>query len=390
MNPLHTRSLNGGRVLAGLLAVLLAGCDGGTSRVAAEAAPSSTADSGTPAHAGEADEGSVLLTPAQVAASGIETVAVGRGGGGSLRLSGRVEPAAGARAAVSATLTGRVEQVLVAPGSAVRRGQPLAVVVSGEAAVLRANAVAAAAEAQAARLAHRRDQALVDQGVVARQDLEATHARAQAAQAQAAAAQAQAVANGSPDQQGRLRITSPVDGVVGSVQVTPGAVVAAGSPVADIADPSRNELVFTAPPAVAAKVAPGMALEVSGPTGSFGARVIGSAADVRQPGGAAIIRATADAALLPAAGSALSAVVVVDTTPGTLDVPSDAVQNVDGSTAVFVAIDGGFRAQPVLTGRRAGDRIEVLSGLQGNERVAGANAFLLKAELAKGDAEHGH
>jgi cobalt-zinc-cadmium efflux system membrane fusion protein len=211
---------------------------------------------------------------------------------------------------------------------------------------------------------------------VARQDLEATHARAQAAQAQAAAAQAQAVANGSPDQQGRLRITSPVDGVVGSVQVTPGAVVAAGSPVADIADPSRNELVFTAPPAVAAKVAPGMALEVSGPTGSFGARVIGSAADVRQPGGAAIIRATA--------------VVVVDTTPGTLDVPSDAVQNVDGSTAVFVAIDGGFRAQPVLTGRRAGDRIEVLSGLQGNERVAGANAFLLKAELAKGDAEHGH
>ena len=36
------------------------------------------------------------------------------------------------------------------------------------------------------------------------------------------------------------------------------------------------------------------------------------------------------------------------------------------------------------------DRIEILGGLTGNERIVGANAFLLKAELAKGEAEHGH
>jgi membrane fusion protein, heavy metal efflux system len=45
---------------------------------------------------------------------------------------------------------------------------------------------------------------------------------------------------------------------------------------------------------------------------------------------------------------------------------------------------------PVLAGRRAGGRIEVLNGLTGSERIAGSNAFLLKAELAKGEAEHGH
>ena len=44
----------------------------------------------------------------------------------------------------------------------------------------------------------------------------------------------------------------------------------------------------------------------------------------------------------------------------------------------------------VLAGRRAGGRIEILNGLSGDERVAGTNAFLLKAELAKGEAEHGH
>ncbi|MDA4517108.1 hypothetical protein NZA43_10745, partial [Escherichia coli] len=81
-----------------------------------------------------------------------------------------------------------------------------------------------------------RDKALVEQGVVARQDLETSHARAMAAQAQADAAQAQATANGAPDASGRVRITSPVAGIVGNVQVTPGGVVAAGSVVADVAD----------------------------------------------------------------------------------------------------------------------------------------------------------
>ena len=38
----------------------------------------------------------------------------------------------------------------------------------------------------------------------------------------------------------------------------------------------------------------------------------------------------------------------------------------------------------------AGRLIEILNGLSGNERIAGTNAFLLKAELAKGEAEHGH
>ena len=51
---------------------------------------------------------------------------------------------------------------------------------------------------------------------------------------------------------------------------------------------------------------------------------------------------------------------------------------------------GGFRAVPVLAGRQAGGRTEIMRGLNGTERIAGANAFLLKAELAKGEAEHGH
>lgn len=379
---------------AALLGALLAGCTGTAQTPTAAAddghghAPGSAEN--TTGNAPEADEGVVALTPEQIKASSIEVVAVGRGGGGSTRLSGRVEPSIGARASVASSVTGRVERVLVAPGTAVKQNQTLAIVLSGEAAVFRANALAAAAEAKAARLAHGRDRALVEQGVVARQDLETSHARAMAAQAQAAAAQAQAAVNGAPDASGRVRITSPVAGIVGNVQVTPGGVVAAGSVVAEVADPAMNELVFTAPPALAAQVTPGMTLEVSVPGGSFTATVTGSAADVRQQGGVAVIRAMPVNAALPPAGSPVSAVVVTEAQGDALSVPADAVQNVDGRSAVFVAVEGGFKAQPVLAGRRAGDRIEILGGLTGSERIVGANAFLLKAELAKGEAEHGH
>ena len=338
----------------------------------------------------EGEEGLVVLTQPQIEASGIQVVAVGRGGGSETRLSGRVESAIGARAAVAATIGGRVERVIVAPGTSVSAGQPLAVIVSGEAATMRANADAARAEAEAARLVYQRDQALVTQGVVARQELEASRARSLAADAAARAAAAQVAAAGSPDAGGRATITSPVAGIVGAVQVTPGGFVAAGDLVANVSDPAQTELVFSAPPALAAQIAPDARIEVTGATESFSAVVIGVAADVREQGGMAIIRARPESGMLPPAGSPVSGVVVAAGQDDTLTVPVDAVQTVEGRSVVFVTDEKGFRVTPVLAGRRAGDRVEILNGLSGDERVAGSNAFLLKAELAKGEAEHGH
>src|SRR5690606_28633933 len=301
-----------------------------------------------------------------------------------------VEHAIGARASVAAAIGGRVERVIVAPGTPVDVGAPLAVIVSGEAAVVRASADAARAEAEAARLARERDQALVAEGVVARQELEASRARSLAADAAARAAAAQVAAAGSPDAGGRVTITSPVAGIVGAVQVTPGGFVTAGDIVANVADPAQTELVFSAPPALASQVAPGMRIEVTAPNGSFSAVVIGAAADVGAQSSMAIIRARPESGPLPPAGSPVSGVVVASGDDSTLTVPADAVQTVQGRPVVFVADGAGFRAKPVLTGRRAGGHIEILNGLSGDERVAGANAFLLKAELAKGEAEHGH
>jgi cobalt-zinc-cadmium efflux system membrane fusion protein len=338
----------------------------------------------------EAPEGVVLLSASQIQAAGIHVVGLAQGGGGETRLSGRVEPVIDGRAVVAASVGGRVERVLAVPGQRVRVGQPLAVLVSGDAATFRADADAAGAEAEAARQAYQRDRNLLDQGVVARQDVEASRARSLSADAAARAARARSAAAGSPNASGRLQVTSPIAGVVTKVQVGPGGFVAQGGIVAEVSNPERVELVFRAPPTLAGSVQPGSTLRVTGPHGDFDAVVTGVAADADGASSATIIRARATGGQALPAGSAVSGAVVTGKAAGGLTVPSEAVQTVEGSSVVFVEVAGGFKAVPVLTGRQAGGRTEILRGLTGSERIAGANAFLLKAELAKGEAEHGH
>jgi len=337
------------------------------------------------------EEGVVELTAAQIEAVGISVVSVTGGGGGETRLSGRVEPMIDARAAVAAAVAGSVERVLVAPGQTVRAGQPLVILVSGDAAALRADADAAQATAVAAEQAHRREEDLASQGVIARRDAEVAHAQALGAEAAARAARARATAAGSPNASGRLSISSPIAGVVTGVKVGPGGFAPQGSVVVEVTNPAHIEMVFNAPPALAASVRPGSTIRVATPQGDVTGVVTGVAAGGQTDSGATIIRARPTGGVMPPAGSAVTgAIVTGEAVSGGVTVPSEAVQTVEGATVVFVRTETGFRATPVLVGRQAGGRTEIVRGLTGSERIAGTNAFLLKAELAKGEAEHGH
>jgi cobalt-zinc-cadmium efflux system membrane fusion protein len=73
-----------------------------------------------------------------------------------------------------------------------------------------------------------------------------------------------------------------------------------------------------------------------------------------------------------------------------VSVPADALQALHDDTVVFEAVDGGFRARPVKTGRTDGKRVEIVRGLAAGTPVAVTNTFLLKAELGKAGAEHQH
>lgn len=112
----RTPKLNKTWLMAGAAVVVLLGGGGlyllnSQSKAAPEAVEDSPADEGAEA---ATEEGVVELSPAQIEAVGITVVAVGGGGGGEVRLSGRVEPMVDGRAAVAASVAGRVERVLVA------------------------------------------------------------------------------------------------------------------------------------------------------------------------------------------------------------------------------------------------------------------------------------
>jgi cobalt-zinc-cadmium efflux system membrane fusion protein len=352
--------------------------------------PASDAEHAEDGHAEEeASAGFVSLTPQAAAAAGVSIVAVERGGGAELKLPGRVAFAPSAEAAVDAPLAGTVIRVHVGLGDRVSVGTPLATVRSADGGASRADVDAAAATVAAAQAAERRDRTLFDQGWVSQARLDVTAAEARRAEAALRAARARVGAQGGPGANGLTVVRSPIAGVVTRVAAAPGQYLHEEAlQVAAIADPSRVELVFEAPPSAAGLLQVGDRLEGA----IAGARAVSAVVAAIAPAnanGVVVVRARPSGEI-PPAGSVVSARIVTGGATGAIVVPLDAVQSLEGVPSVFVAEDGGFRAHPVVTGRTAEGRIEILSGLTGSERIAGAGAFLLKAELAKGEAEHGH
>jgi cobalt-zinc-cadmium efflux system membrane fusion protein len=71
-------------------------------------------------------------------------------------------------------------------------------------------------------------------------------------------------------------------------------------------------------------------------------------------------------------------------------VPQAAIQTIEGKPTVFVQTQEGFEARPVTLGRSNETHVEIIAGLNSRERYAVTETFLLKAELAKGEAGHEH
>ena len=345
-----------------------------------------------PAHEEEGEEhGQTDLVPlklADAAAAGVSVITPGRGGGADILLPGRVTLAANALAALGAPVSGTVERVHVSAGANVAAGSPIATLRSADAASGRASLDAAGAGVRAAQAAAARDRRLFDAGVVARQDWEASQAAAEKAQADHRAAQAQVHAMGGPGANGVTVLRSPIAGVVTRIETQVGGFLTQGALVAEIADQSRAEYVFDAPAAAAGSIRLGQMIHVQTPDGQEAPATISAVAPGASGGNTATVRATPSGRTAPV-GSVVSARVMTGSGEGgAIIVPSEAVQTVEGRPVVFVVEAGGFRAKPVTPGRVAAGSTEILRGLTGAERIAGKGAFLLKAELGKGEAGH--
>jgi cobalt-zinc-cadmium efflux system membrane fusion protein len=81
---------------------------------------------------------------------------------------------------------------------------------------------------------------------------------------------------------------------------------------------------------------------------------------------------------------------VFDPVRSPIAVPRQAIQTLEGRPVVFVAQGEHLAARPVTLGRTGRTKVEITRGLEAGERLAVENTFLVKADLAKGEAAHAH
>ncbi len=277
-----------------------------------------------------------------------------------------------------------------ASATPVKAGEAVALVESREAAGIAADRSAAVAKAALAHQELAREQRLYDQKVSPRQDVE--HAEAEARRAQAEARRAEAAAGAahvSADGRG-VMVTSPINGRITAATATLGSFVASETELFRVADPQRIQLEASVTAADAARIAPGDTAVVETPNG----RALAATVRATAPSLDAQTRSAGVILTLPSAEGVTPGQLVrvrirprSGTTGTGVVIPDEAVQSVGGRSVVFVRTPDGFRVQPVTLGGRGGGRAEIASGLKGGEQIATRNAFLLKAELGKGEAD---
>ncbi|MGH8454082.1 MAG: efflux RND transporter periplasmic adaptor subunit, partial [Nevskiales bacterium] len=89
-------------------------------------------------------------------------------------------------------------------------------------------------------------------------------------------------------------------------------------------------------------------------------------------------------------GLFVTANVKLSETEVTVVIPKTALEQLDNQTVVFKKTAEGFVPQKITTGREDHQSVEVLSGLNAGDEYVAEHAFVLKAELGKGEAEHEH
>lgn len=280
-------------------------------------------------------------------------------------------------ATVSSEVAGRLANVQVQEGAAVRVGDVVAIVEPYAYLDALHEAAAQLASAKATRdnaaLALDRERTLMRDGVSSTKNLEA--AKLALATAEAAMRTAQSKAESAQRLVDRTTVRAPLSGVVTRVTGRSGELVdgTAGTPILEIADSGALELAARAAPAEMLLFRPGQAATVS-----FGSlpglpmeatvRAVSPALD--QSGvGTVRLTLTAHGLELPL-GLFGSATVAIAEARDTIVVPAAALRSGGGAvTEVVLCGSDTARVQPVETGIRRGGVVEIVHGLEPGARV---------------------
>ena len=306
----------------------------------------------------------------------------------ALQLQANGNIAAWQEASVGAEVPGlRLATVNVNIGDVVKKGQVLATFaretteaesLQGKAALMHAEAAAESAKADADRARSIENTGALSKSQIAQYLTQEKVTRAQFEAAKAAYAASQV-------RLGNTQVRAPDDGVISARTATVGAVAGAGQELFRLVRQSRMEWRAEVTPAEVGQVKVGQKVEVTAASGLTVAGTVRAIAPTADPQTRNVL-VFAD---LPKhaelkAGTFARGQFQIGSSQA-LTVPAQAIVVRDGHNYVFViGADSKAGQRKVDTGRRAGDRVEVLQGLKADETVAVQGAgFLNEGDLVK-------
>ncbi len=366
---------------------------------------SAAAAAAAPAQA--ADQPHVIkLTPEQVQQAGIGIATAGPAPlRGSVDFPGEIRFNDDRTAHVVPRVAGVAQAVPANLGEQVARGQVLAVIASTALAEQRSELLAAQRREALARATYAREKTLWQEKISAEQDYQQARTALEEAQIAVQNARQKLEAIGASQGAGKdgkggkggslnqFALRAPFDGIIVEKHLSLGEAVKEDASVFTISDLSSvwAEFVVSARDLDQVRVGETVRIRSTASESQAEGKVSYVGALLGEQTRTAKARVTlANPGMAWRPGLFVTVSVLGAATQVPVTVAADAVQQVDGSSAVFVAVPGGFAAQPVKTGRSGGKLVEITEGLQAGARYAAANSFILKSELGKASAGHEH
>jgi RND family efflux transporter MFP subunit len=309
------------------------------------------------------------------------------------------------RATVSSKVTGKVVDVFIEEGQAVRKGQVLARLDDSQ---IRAALNVARAQLEAARRGAAEDEALlseaqltqsrlnqlVKEGVVGRAEVDSANATVESLKARIALARQQVEVAESQVRARETDLTdmvvrAPFDGVAISKDAQPGEMISPVSAgggftrtgIGTIVDMSSLEIEVDVSESYINRVRPGQPVEAvldAYPEWRIPAHVITTVPSADRQKATVRVRIAfekLDARLLPDMGVKVSFLAEPAPDPSDAPVrpllfmPKTAVRTVDSQSVVFVVHGDRVERRAVKLGREDGDLVEVLSGVAAGDRI---------------------
>lgn len=310
----------------------------------------------------------VVLSPSDVAVVKNDVIANGP------RISGTLEPAQ--RAIIRAEAGGSVLDVQVELGQRVKRGQRLGrIESSGTGDLWRSSQVAVTSAEQDLQNSQReldRLKRLAEAGAVSPRDLEMATSAATAASARLEGAKAQQASASS--QLGRTTLESPIEGVVSQRAVNPGDVVAPGSPMFTVIDPTSLRLEGSVPASAAAVLQQGTTVQFT--VQGFADRSFTGTVERVSPAVDPVSRQIPILVSIPNEGGTLLAGLFADGRVATnrregLVVPLASVDETGPTPVVYRVANGKVERVEVKLGIRDDDAevVEIVSGVSAGDTL---------------------